>query len=149
MKYSKLIILLFFSFISCSKTLMKNNSECSIDQEQISRILKEKKCNLQEFIIRNDLNDKLVNNCNGLFFIEVTKWYNVKTKYNYVSVPFLKIGNDYFVNLNNETNEIESQKDFFDFKEKALKSGFSLNTLNQIEIKYKKGIQIFTKGSLF
>lgn len=148
MKYTKLILVLLFSLLSCSKGLVGNNSECLIDNKHLSSLIHEKNSKIKEFVIRNSFDDKLVVNCNGIFYIEVLKWKNVKTKYNYVSVPFLKIGDNYFLNLNSNSDYTESQKDFIAFKEEAIKMGFSLDILSQIEIKYKKGLEIFPKGRL-
>jgi hypothetical protein len=148
MKYTKLILVLLFSILSCSKGLLGNNSECLMDKEHLSSLIQEKNSKIKEYVIRNSYDEKLVVNCNGLFYIEVLKWKDVKTKYNYVSVPFLKIGDNYFVNLNSNSDYTASQKDFIAFKEEAIKMGFSMDILSQIEIKYKKGIEIFPKGRL-
>ena len=149
MKYTQLILVLLFSLFSCSKGLVGINSECPIDKKSICSILNEKKSEIKEYIIRHSSDEELAVNCNGIFYIEVLKWKNVKTKYNYVSVPFLKIGDNYFVNLNSNSDYTASQKDFIAFKEEAIKMGFSLDILYQIEIKYKKGVEIFPKGRLW
>uniref|UniRef100_UPI00404A8ED5 hypothetical protein n=1 Tax=Flavobacterium sp. TaxID=239 RepID=UPI00404A8ED5 len=126
-----------------------NNSLCSIHQKQISNILSEEHSEIKEYIIRNSFDENLVVNCNGLFYFEVIKWKNVKTNYNYVSVPFLKLGDKYFINLKSNSDYPKSQEDFNEFKEEAINMGFSLDALNRIEIKYKKGVEIFPKGRLW
>lgn len=141
MKYSKLIIIVTISFLSCSKNLVMNNSECKIDQKQINNILKYKHSKLKKYEIRKGYDENLNVDCNGLFFLIVKKKKNVKTMY--VDVPFLKIGNKYFVNLKSNSDCSESQKDFNEFKENALNMGFSLNTLNEIEIIYKRGVNTY------
>lgn len=155
-KVQIILLATLLTITSCINTKFYNISECDISKDIIISKLKAQKVTAKDVAVTLSKRDS--SRC-GVFSLTIDKWTGIKTNYNVVSIPVLKTEKDIFTNayfLNGELrqgfdHQLTMKKidcEIMEFrKEKG--SFYDDKTLEEIEINYRRGINVFPVGYLW
>lgn len=155
MKINRFLIVLLAYYVNtaCSTLKIENTTECSLDTNTLKNIILQNNKFIKkvEFGV-NPSNISLSNNCNGLYFLYVNEWKNIKHNLNYVQIPIILCNDDYYINMNfingHEVKNNNLNPQIEELKSKLLEN-FDKNNIDEILDKFKYGIEVTAKGRFF